>query len=67
MYLSDSVYIIRSIVCKVKRIHKIFPIPFAEDTGGFFLFLCEMHKGAFYNMCKYHYPHPIDRTSVLVV
>ena len=67
MYPLDSVSIIRPILCKVKCIHKISSVPFAEDSGGFSFFLCEMHKGTFYNMCKYYYPHSIDRTSVLVV
>ena len=67
MYLLDSVSIIRPILCKVKWIHKISSVPFAEDSGGFSFFLCEMHKGARYNLCKYAHSHSIDRTGVLVV
>ena len=67
MYPLDSVSIIRPILCKVKWIHKISSIPFDEDSGAFFFFLCEMHKDIPGIMCKCYWWPPIDRTSVLVV
>ena len=67
MYHLDSVSIIRPILCKVKWIHKISSIPFDEDSGGFSLFLCEMHKDVPGIMCKCYWRRPIDRTSVLAV